>query len=646
MCGIAGYLVLSKARSAPAKPVCAAMAAALGHRGPDGSGVEERAPVALVHTRLSIIDLATGHQPMSDEAGDVSIVFNGEIFNYIELRAELTARGYAFRTRSDTETIIHAYREWGDAFLDRLNGQFAIALWDQRRQRLLLARDRVGVRPLFFREEAGVLYFASEVKALRAALPEASWKLDVRGLGQALLFWATVGDRTSFEEVRSLPPGHSLAFEGGGTVLRRYWDWEFPAPEGIRQIGMDQAADELRSLLRDAVQLQLRADVPVGAYLSGGLDSSGLVALIRQRSDVRLRTFSVSFGDSEFDESAQQMEMARFLGTEHASVHCGPGRIADIFPRLIAHTETTILRTGPAPLMMLSHLVRESGFKVVLTGEGADEVFGGYDLFKEAAIRRFWARQPDSKWRPELFSRLYPYLRNSPASNRAFSQAFFGQGLLDTSNPFYGHTTRWATSRRSWAFLSGDARQALGNWRPEDDLMRLMPADMQHWQGLARDQYVEASTLLYGYLLSSQGDRVAMANSVEGRVPYLDHRVIEFANALPARLKLRGLREKAVLREALRPLLPPSIVDRTKQPYRAPDSASFFEAGNAPEYVKYQFSAGRLREAGLFEPAMAERLFEKCRAGKALGFADNMAFVGILSTMLLEDQFVQGRSAE
>lgn len=622
------------------------MGGALSHRGPDGTGVESIGPVVLAHTRLSIIDLATGHQPMSDASRTVWVVFNGEIFNYLELRAELIAFGHEFRTQSDTETIIHAYRQWGDAFLQRLNGQFAIALWDVARQRLLLARDRVGIRPLFCREHGGVLYFASEVKALRAALPQASWKLDLKGLGQSLLFWGTVGERTGFEEVSALPPGHFMVLEGGRKACHRYWDWLFAPRQAQPQIGMMEAADHLRSLLHDAVHLQLRADVPVGAYLSGGLDSSGLVALIRQRSDVRLRTFSVTFGDAEFDESAQQNRMAQFLGTEHATVHCGRGRIADLFPRLIAHTETTILRTAPAPLMMLSGLVRDSGFKVVLTGEGADEVFGGYDLFKEAAIRRFWARQPKSRWRPELFARLYPYLRNSPASNRAFSQAFFGQDLLDTGNPFYGHRTRWATSRRSWAFLSGDTRQALQGWDPEQDLLQLLPSGIAQWEGLARDQYVEATTLLYGYLLSSQGDRVAMANSVEGRVPYLDHRVIEFANTLPARLKLRGLREKAVLREALRPLLPPDIVDRTKQPYRSPDSASFFDAGDAPEYVKYQFSAGRLKEAGLFDPATTGRLFEKCRAGKALGFADNMAFVGVLSSMILEDQFVQGRPAE
>jgi len=645
LCGIAGYIGSSFSKL-PADEVAHAMARSLAHRGPDGSGVKALGSIVLAHTRLSIIDLATGHQPMADDAETVWLVFNGEIFNYLELRAELISLGHRFRTQSDTETIIHAYRQWGDAFVERLNGQFAIALWDVLGRRLILARDRTGIRPLFYREHAGVLYFASEVKALRAALPHASWKLDTKGLGQALLFWSTVGDRTAFEEVSSLPPGHCLVIEEGSRTLKRYWDWNFTASGSQRQISMEAASEELRALLQDAVQLQLRADVPVGAYLSGGLDSSGLVALIRQRSDVRLRTFSVSFGDAEFDESAQQMEVARYLETDHAVVRCLPGDIARQFPRLIAHTEATILRTGPAPLMMLSRLVRESGFKVVLTGEGADEVFGGYDLFKEAAIRRFWARQPKSRWRPELFARLYPYLRNSPAGNRAFSHAFFGQELLDTASPFYGHTTRWATSRRNWGFLSGDVRHVLQGWRPEEELAQQLPKDMGRWEGLARDQYVEASTLLYGYLLSSQGDRVAMANSVEGRVPYLDHRVIEFANALPARLKLRRLREKAVLRQALRPMLPSSIVNRTKQPYRAPDSASFFEAGHAPEYVRHQFSAGRLAEAGLFEPAMASRLFEKCRAGKALGFADNMAFVGILSTMILEDKFVQGRSLE
>jgi asparagine synthase (glutamine-hydrolysing) len=267
------------------------------------------------------------------------------------------------------------------------------------------------------------------------------------------------------------------------------------------------------------------------------------------------------------------------------------------------HLETPILRTAPAPLMMLSGLVREHGLKVVLSGEGADEVFGGYDLFKEAKIRRFWAREAGSSWRPALFGRLYPYLRNSPVANRAFTQSFFGQGLAATASPFYGHVTRWATTRRATSFFSPELRASLADYSPEQDFEASLPPSLADAEGLARDQYVEAHTLLSGYLLSSQGDRVAMANSIEGRVPYLDHRVIEFASRLPARLKLRGLDEKAVLRAALRPMLPDDIVRRTKQPYRSPDSSSFFDGGNALEYA----FAGAIEGSGL--------VFGACRAG-------------------------------
>ncbi len=597
--------------------------------------------MTLIHTRLSIIDLATGTQPLANEDGTVWVTFNGEIFNYLELRQELQRAGHQFRTTSDTETLVHAYEEWGDDFVQRLNGQFAFAIWDGRRRRLILARDRTGVRPLFFRRQAGRLHFASEIKALDAEA--GGMQIDVQGLAQVFTLWSTVGTRTVFRDIQSLPPGHMLICEDARQRLHKYWEWRFPSADAVRGIGMKEAAEELRALLIDAVRLQLRSDVPVGAYLSGGLDSSGLAALVRRNSSARLRTFSVTFADAEFDESDHQEAMARFLGTEHSSVRCHASDIAGIFPRLIRHTETPILRTAPAPLMLLSEYVRRQGFKVVLTGEGADEVFGGYDLFKEAKIRRFWAKQPESRARPQLLARLYPYLRNSPVSSSAFAKHFFGQGLGDTGAPFYGHRTRWSTTRKTWAFFSDDVRAQLRGWSPEDDLAATLPPDIGGWEGLARDQYVEASTLLYGYLLSSQGDRVAMANSVEGRVPYLDHRVIEFANQLPARLKLRGLREKAVLREALSPFLPTDIVARTKQPYRAPDSASFFAAGAPAEYVQSQFSQSRLSEAGLFNPTAARQLLEKCRVGRAIGFPDNMAFVGILSTMLLDEQFTQNR---
>jgi asparagine synthase (glutamine-hydrolysing) len=332
--------------------------------------------------------------------------------------------------------------------------------------------------------------------------------------------------------------------------------------------------------------------------------------------------------------------MVRHLGTEHTSVRCKHSDIADAFARLVEHAETPIVRTGPVPLMILSDHVRKSGFKVVLTGEGADEVFGGYDLFKEAQIKRFWARQPNSKWRPHLLTKLYPYLRHSPVGSGAYAQSFFGQGLADVASPFYAHTQRWATTRRLMAFLSPDARAQIGQVTPEQELAKLLPQGMANWAGLSRDQYVEVQTLLFGYLLSSQGDRVAMANSVEGRVPFLDHRVIEFANALPPRYKLRGLREKAILRKAVEDLLPPKILNRVKQPYRAPDNQSFFQDGQASALVQDLLSAERIRSAGYFDSTLVGRLVDKCRAGKAIGFADNMAFVGILSTMLVHDTFL------
>jgi len=639
LCGIAGVLAPNK-QAAASRAELERMIHAVRHRGPDGFGFLEDGPVGLAHARLSIIDLSTGDQPIANEDRTIWTVFNGEIFNYVELRAELEKRGHTFRTHSDTETIVHAYEEWGDEFVARLNGQFAIALWDRPRERLLLIRDRVGIRPLFVQRDGERLLFASEMKSILAVSKQPR-RIDAQGLAQTFTFWAPVGDRTVIENIRSVPPGHMLVLERGAEKLVRYWDWSYAPKEDLSTATFDEAAEELRALLTDAVRLQLRADVPVGAYLSGGLDSSIIVAMIRARSDVPLRTFSVGFEDPEFDERPFQQAMVDHLGTEHTSVQCRGADIGALFPRLVTHTETPILRTAPAPLMILSQHVRSSGFKVVLTGEGADEVFAGYDIFKEGKVRRFWARNPASQWRHKLLARLYPYLKNSPVGGGAYTQNFFGQGLADVGNPFYAHAQRFTTTRRLWNFFSPDMRARVGDIDPEKQLAALLPKDFASWPGLSRDQYVEAQTLLFGYLLCSQGDRVAMANSIEGRVPFLDHRVIEFANRLPPKFKLRGLEEKSVLRHAVRDLLPPVVLNRVKQPYRAPDSQSFFTAGKPLEYVEAAFSAQNLRDTGYFDPASARRLYEKCRTGRAIGFADNMAFVGMLSTLLIDEQLVR-----
>ena len=599
------------------------------------------------HTRLSIVDLASGHQPMPNEDGSVWVIFNGEIYNHIELREELTARGHRFRTRSDTEVIAQAYAAYGLDFPNHFNGQFAIALWDRPRRRLVLVRDRMGVRPIYYSQQGGQLAFASEVKSLQQLLGRSSGAtLDPHALAQIFTLWAPLSPRSAFAGVHSLPAGHLMLVENGAMDVRRYWDW----PLGPERVDLDimrlpQAMEELEALLVDAVRLRLRSDVPVGAYLSGGLDSSIITTLIKTRTDAPLRTFSVTFEDAEYDESRYQQSLVRHLQADHSTVSCSRRDIGQAFPRTILHTEAPVLRTAPTPLLLLSDLVRRSGYKVVLTGEGADEVFGGYDLFKEAQIRRFWARRPDSKLRPALLQRLYPYLGTSPTATAAYAQSFFRQGLETPDDPCFGHLPRWNTTRRTWGFFSEQMRAQLAGCDPAADVKATLPADFGSWPPLARDQYVEGRTLLSEYLLSSQGDRMGMASSTEGRFPFLDHRVLELSGRLAPELKLFGLQEKFLLKRTFGKLLPPEIVRRPKQPYRAPDSASFFVDEQPLEYVAALLEPGRLRQAGYFDPQSVGRLLEKCRRGKATGAVDNMAFVGILSTMLLDEMFVRGTSA-
>ena len=644
MCGIAG--ILSTGGAAPQADELAAMIGKLAHRGPDGTGYYRDAECGLGHSRLSIIDIAGGRQPIHNEDETVWVSFNGEIFNYVELRRELEAAGHRFYTQSDTEVLVHVYEQHGDRFLEHLNGQFAIALWDRRERRLLLARDRTGIRPLFYSNRSGRLTFASEVKAL-FALQGVPRRLDTNALGELFSYWSVVPPRSVFAGIQTLPPGHYLVAERGSVRVVRYWDWQFPEDGAHDARPVEECAEELRSLLVDAVRLQLRADVPVGAYLSGGLDSSVVTTLIKNFTETPLRTFSLTFADREFDESEHQRELVAYLGTRHTPVHCTAEALSNAFRRAIWHTESPILRTAPVPLMLLSRQVRAEGYKVVLTGEGADEVFAGYDLFKEAKIRRFWARQPGSKLRPRLLERLYPYLKdqnNSPAGAGAFTQMFFGAGMEQVDEPYFAHMPRWTTTRRAWQFFSADVKRELGGWDPYRAYKDWLACATERWSPLARDQYTEAHTLLSGYLLCAQGDRMAMANSVEGRFPYLDHRVIEFANRLPPRYKLRALTEKYVLKQAVKGLLPESIRRRVKQPYRAPDSQSFFRAGQPVDDVAELLSTERLRDAGYFDPQAVAKLVAKCRDGRAAGFGDNMAFVGILSTMLLDDLFVRRRT--
>ena len=638
MCGIAGCL--SALGEAEKRSRVSKMAAAVDHRGPDGHGIHVESGIALGHARLSIIDLAGGHQPMSNNDQSVTITFNGEIFNFVELRAELEARGQRFRTRSDTEVILRLYETYGEDCVDHLNGDFAFGICDRRKQKLVLARDRMGVRPVFYTQQRDGFYFASEVKAL-LAVPGITAVLDPVALDQIFTLWFPLAPRTPFKGIFELPPGHMLVADRQGIRSWAYWRLEYPDFDdrmSLDRRASEDIAETLAELLTDATRIRLRSDVPVGAYLSGGLDSSIITAAVNRIAPTQLRTFSVAFEDDEFDESAFQQQMVKALQTDHEGITVSSAMIGEIFPDVVRHTERPILRTAPAPLFALSQLVHERGYKVVLTGEGADEVFAGYEIFKEAKLRRFCARQRGSHLRPMLFRRLYPYLPGLQNQSQAYLEAFFNVGLGSIDDPLYSHLPRFRTAGGAKVFFSNDLKAELKGYDALEELRDGLPADFGRWHPLSQAQYLEAAHLLPGYILSSQGDRMAMAHSVEGRFPFLDHRLVEFAATIPPQLKILGLREKHILRQAMRDLLPPEIGNRPKQPYRAPDSPSF-TGPSAPAYVDEMLSPQALEQTGYFNPRAVAKLRAKCEAGKQVGFRDNMAFVGILSTQLWNRTF-------
>lgn len=633
MCGIAGYHGgdFSTERGAD---YLSRMVAALRHRGPDGEGVLVRGDTGLAHTRLSIVGLADGAQPMVSDDVDIAVSFNGEIFNYVELREDLKTRGHRFRTTSDTEVLLKAYAAKGADCLADFNGDFAFALHDARSNTLLLARDRMGVRPLFYTEYRGALFFASEIKAL-LALPGMTAEIDPFALDQIFTLWCPLPPRTAYRGIYELPPGHLMLVRDGARTIRPWWQLSYPDRTDVppaRPIG--EHVEELRALLSDATRIRLRADVPVGAYLSGGLDSSLISALAARTVTHGLHTFSLTFRSEEHDESDWQRQMAATLDAEADSVECTTAAIADALPAVMHHIECPILRTAPVPLHRLAARVRERGMKVVLTGEGADEIFAGYDLFREARVRRFCGRQPESARRPRLFQRLYPYLPGLQQQSPDYLARFFAFGAEAHDDPLYSHRPRFRSTASAKLFFSPDLKSTLGDYDAAADLAARLPADFGRWHALHQAQYLETAFLLPGYILSSQGDRMMMANAVEGRFPFLDPRVVAFAASLPPEAKLRGLREKHILKEAARGLVPEAIIDRPKQPYRAPDSESF-ATPSTPAYLDDVLSPARLAEGGLFNGTAVGKLKDKVLKGQASGFRDNAAFIGILSTQLL-----------
>ncbi|MDT8284685.1 MAG: asparagine synthase (glutamine-hydrolyzing), partial [Thermovirgaceae bacterium] len=531
----------------------------------------------------------------------------------------------------------HLYEEDGSACLEKLNGQFAFAIWDTRKKELFLARDRTGIVPLHYTLCGGRLVFGSELKSI-FQYPGVDRELDPVGLDQVFTFWTTLPGRTAFKGVQELAAGCSLTAGDGRIDVRRYWDFPFLEPQFQRTIeSTDGLVEEISELLLDSIRIRLRADVPVGSYLSGGIDSSGLTALIRKNFNNQLRTFGLTFEEKDFDERQYQEAMVRFLEVDHTSVEATNELIQSSFSQALWYCEKPLLRTAPVPLFLLSGHVRESGYKVVVTGEGADEVFGGYNIFREAKVRAFWARQPESTIRPMLIGKLYPYIFKDKRLERSL-QSFFGTGLDQVANPFFSHLIRWNNTSKAKTFFSKQMKEALSGYNGIEDLESMLPNGFERLDPVSRAQYLEMKVFMSSYLLSSQGDRVAMGHAVEARPPYLDHRLIEFMATIPTALKIIGLNEKSLLKKVLKGSLPDEILRRSKHPYRAPIRKTFVSSDSGVDLD--HLSEESITRVGIFDPAKVSLLLKKARHASRISETDEMALAGVLSTQIIHHQYV------
>ena len=594
MCGIAGLAALDGA-GVDARGLDA-MIDALAHRGPDDRGVRIDGPVALAARRLAIIDLAHGEQPIGNEDGSVVVVQNGEIYNHEQLREELRARGHVFATRCDTEVLVHAYEEYGDAFLERLRGMFAVAIWDRGRRRLLLARDRFGIKPLFWRAERGVLSFASELKALRLQ-PGFGTELDPAALEAYFAFNSIPAPLSVFREVRKLPPGHLLTWSPGAAPEVRRWCRVAPAPAGAvrRGQGEEELAEELRERLRDSVRAHLVADVPVGVFLSGGVDSGTLAALAAEATDGPVRTFSVGFEEASFDELEQARMTAQRYGTDHHEIVLRPDA-AGLLPEIVAAFDEPFADSSALPTYAVSRLAAEH-VKVVLSGEGADELFGGYFTYV-ADVLAPWLRGPARVARP-LVQRL-------PSSSRRVSleykaKRFVGAAALPPLERHHGWKEILSPALRAELLGPGP--------RPDPvDVLRARYAETAGAPALARLQDVDVGIYLPDDLLVKT-DRASMAHSLEARVPFLDAEVSDLALALPTRMKVRGLDKKRLLRRAVRPLLPEAVVDGPKRGFSIPAAA--WLRGELLPMARDLLAPDALRRGGVLDPAPVQRLLDE-----------------------------------
>ena len=607
MCGIAG-IVASDRLHADDRARLAPMRDVITHRGPDDAGAFVDAQAALGHRRLSIVDLAAGHQPLSNEDESIWIVFNGEIYNHAEVRPTLEAHGHRYRTRSDTETIVHAYEQWGDACVEHLRGMFAFAIWDARRRRLLLARDRMGIKPLYWTLAGDRILFGSEIKSILASgLVQA--EANDRGIPELLSTRYLSGAETLFKGIHRLMPGHVLVFEHGTATTRQWWD----VPAGARRPEIDRMSDAetvaaFRAKLEDAVRTRLMADVPLGMFLSGGLDSSAVAALMARMIDRPLQTFSVAFKQRAFSELDYAREVARAIGADSHEIVIDERDFFGALPRLVWHEDEPIAHPSSIPLYFVSKLAGEH-VKVVLTGEGSDELLAGYGKYPRALANwragGMWRLAPEPVRQfvgdaivPRLPARLARYAQRSFLAMPRTPEAMFFDNFAAIGLGRQASLLQPAYSRHATADAYAPSRRYFDTPNGRSTV-------------LDRLLYTDLKTYLVELLMKQ--DQMSMAASIESRVPFLDHHLVEFAAALPPRMKLRGFTTKWILREAVKSILPARILSRPKMGFPVP--FALWLRGDGAGLARDVLLDTRTRQRGITNPAAVASLIDAHASG-------------------------------
>jgi len=644
MCGIAGAIDLVGNRLIDAGTL-RAMADALVHRGPDDDGFLQRDGVSLANRRLSIVGLADGKQPIANEDGAITVVFNGELFDYPEQRAKLEAKGHRFRTHCDTELFPHLWEEYGDAMFAHLHGQYAVALYDSRKRRLILARDRVGICPLYWARHGDWLLFGSEIKAILAS-GMVHAKADLQGINHAFTFFAMPGPITCFEGISSLLPGHFLDITCDAHLHRSikdrtHWEIDFPNDGDEIRGNPDALVDELDRLMLAAVDKRLRADVPVVSYLSGGVDSSLVVAMACKIRGTSIPTFTIRVDDPELDETSEAGIVSKHLGCNPTIVNFGADEVLKTYPRLIHAAESPVIDTSCAALLLLAREVNQQGYKVALSGDGADEWLAGYPWYKVHKLLGFLDCIPGLKL-SDTVRRLFLRWGGSP---------MFSREAVQRSRDAIGGTNPWLdiyglVSLSKLRFFGPALQEVMASHLPYDDLgLNLERA--KHWHPLNRGLYVGARVHLPGLQMHAKGDRIGMHNSVEIRYPFLDEDVVDFLARIDPRMKMKGFGDKHILRLVAQRYLPKQIAWRRKAMFRAPFDS--FHGVKPPAFVDQLFSPESLRKTGYFDVDAVTHwrsAFKQMRAGSTQRTSVEMGLAGVLSTQLWHHLYLDGSLAD